>query len=185
MTLERPLPNQGSAIVTASLQADSMEIQTQRVFDIPASEVWEVVGEQFGDLSWSDSITSSHLEGELGVGAVRVCLFPPNQFSKEGLIKERLLSFDREKMAISYEALGLNGVMKAATNRWTVVPTGAQSCRIDMHASVEMSGLMGMIAPLFGFMLKRMGRATLDQLAVRLELHAQTRAPGPLSAGLQ
>ncbi|MEM6996082.1 MAG: SRPBCC family protein, partial [Myxococcota bacterium] len=106
-----------------------------REIEASAERVWHVVGERFGDMSWSSGITRSNLEGELGAGAVRVCQFPPNMFSKDGQVRERLLSFDRDTMRLSYEA-GPTGPMKRATNRWSVVALGRQRCRVDMRATV-------------------------------------------------
>lgn len=136
-----------------------------------ADDVWWVVGERFDDLRWSSGITESSLEGELGVGAIRVCHFPPNQFSKTGMVKERLLSFDRKAKTLSYEVTESNGVMKSACNHWTIVPLGPKRCRVDMHAQVELQGIARWFSFFMGFMLKRMG----TQTARELEAHVLQR----------
>lgn len=139
-------------------------MQLHREIGASAEAVWRVVGERFGDLTWSDGIDDSHLEGELGVGGVRVCRFPPNAFSREGLVRERLTEFDREARVLAYVAENVPGVMRTASNRWTVVPLGPERCRVEMRATIELRGIFGLFAPLLAFGLRRMGDRTLREL---------------------
>ncbi len=158
-----------------------MEIQIHRDFAASAQEVWAVVGERFGDLSWSSGIDRSSLEGELGVGAVRVCEAPPNMLMKDGIIRERLLTFDRDAMRLSYEAVDPPGVMKHAVNRWSVVALDGQRARVEMRASVEFVAVIGAVAWMFSPWLRRMGRQTLDELAEHLERSLRSSHRGDAS----
>ena len=146
-----------------------MEFHIHRDFAASAAEVWAVVGERFGDLSWSSGVGRSSLEGELGIGGVRVCEVPPNLLVKEGVVRERLLSFDREAMRLSYEAVDAPGILKHALNRWSVSALDDRRARVEMHASVTFRPLFGAVAWLFAPWMRRLGRQTLDELAEHLE----------------
>ncbi len=159
-----------------------MEMEIQREFAVAAAQVWNVVGEQFGDLSWSTGITRSSLHGELGVGAVRHCEFPPNMFSRDGVVRERLLSFDRDAMSLSYEA-GPTGPIKRAVNRWTVVAMGPRACRIDMRATIELRGVMRLFSGLMRPMLRGMGTQTLDELGAEVLRQRQVASTAAQQGG--
>ncbi len=138
--------------------------------ELSAARAWAVLGERFGDLSWSTGITSSSLEGELSPGAIRVCRFPPNMFSKAGEVRERLLHYDPDARSLAYEATDLPGIMRKAINRWTISPRDAERCRIASHATVELRGPMVLLQPLMRVMLRRMGARFIDELVA----HART-----------
>lgn len=144
----------------------AMEMKLERELPASAEEVWTVVGERFGDLSWTSGVTESYLDGggEPCAGSERVCQFPPNMFARAGEIRERLLSFDRAGKTFSYQTTEPTGVMQRATNRWTVTPLGEARCRVAMHATVELRGLARLLAPLMRPMLRRMGVQTLREL---------------------
>ena len=143
-----------------------------------AEDVWRVVGERFGDLTWSEGIDDSHLEGELGVGGVRVCRFQPNAFSREGLVRERLTEFDRDGRVLAYVAENIPGVMRSASNRWTIVPLGPERCRVEMRANIELRGIFGLLAPLLAVGLRRMGARTLRELEAHIvRRHREAAAP--------
>lgn len=146
-----------------------MRAVIERHFTAPAAVVWDVIGEKFGDMSWSSGIDSSHLVGELGVGAERVCSFEPNMFSKNGEVREKLLSFDRETHAFSYEAKMPRGAVKGAVNRWQIVKKDDGGCIVRMDATLEFRGFARVMAPLMGSMLKKMGRQTLAELEAHIQ----------------
>lgn len=155
-----------------------MELTTTIELDAPASAAWQVLGEEFGTIhTWSSSLSNSHLIGDLGVGAVRVCTgegfgpFPPGQ------VRERLLAFDRDGMQFTYEATeGLPWFVRRARNRWRVEPLGSDRCAVTTHATVE---LAWWVRPV-GFLLPRAMKAALntflDELRARVESEADPRA---------
>lgn len=148
----------------------------EREIDASADEVWQVLGERFGELSWSSGITGSSLEGELGVGAVRVCEFPPNMFARDGTVKEKLLTFDREAMKFSYQPTTPLGPMKDAINRWTITPLGPRRCKVSSHATVQLRAWAWLFAPFMGPMLRKLGEEFLDDLIAEVERLRTTRA---------
>lgn len=142
-------------------------MRIEREVAASAVEIWSVLGERFGDLSWSRDIESSALEGELGVGAVRVCRFPPNAFSRDGEIRERLVAFDREALTMAYEVTEPTGVMRRAINRWSLEPAGAGRCIMRSHATMELRGLARLLSPIVQLMLRRMASRFLEDVVAQ------------------
>ncbi len=145
-----------------------MQMQMQREIPASAAAVWQVLGESFGDLTWIPMVTASQLEGELGVGAQRVCRLAPSMFSKSGTLRERLVAFDRAGMTFAYEALELAPGFRHAGNRWSVVALGPNRCRVQMHGTFALAGTLWLMSPIVRIMVRRMGAATLRDLERRV-----------------
>lgn len=135
-----------------------------RELPVSADDAWYVLGERFDDVTWTSQIDESWLDGELGVGAERVCRFEPNMFSKTGEARERLIRFDRDAKALAYEIVDLPGVMTKGINRWTITPLGPDRCRIASHATCEFTPWIAWLNPVLRLMLKRMGRQFIADL---------------------
>ena len=181
-----PLPREGSATLPQRAQDSPMELQIEYEMAAPADAVWQVAGEGFADLSWSSDVTHSELDGDLKVGAVRTCHFPPNIFSRSGQVKETLSSFDRSQRQLAYQA-ELGGFIRRATNRWSIEAVDAARCRLRMHATIELRGLAKLFGPLLRPMLARMGRQTMRELETKvvgdISTAALAGAPEPVSIG--
>ncbi len=108
-----------------------MKMRYEIEIDAPAEAAWRVLGEGFGDLSWSSSITYTRLSGELGVGAVRSCggeAFGP---FPAGEVSEVLTRFDREAMTFAYRGTdAMPWFVDSVENTWTVDALGAERCRV-------------------------------------------------------
>ena len=150
-----------------------MELHHEIVVDAPACAAWGVLGERFGEISeWSD-LDRSSLEGELGVGAKRVCEGPAWGPFPATRATEELVAFDPDTMAFTYIGLdGLPWFMPKAQNSWSVVALDAQRCRVTTRAEVELVMWMRPLAPLFRLMIRRPMARLLDQLAAAIRTHA-------------
>lgn len=144
-----------------------MEIKASYEVESSAEQIWHVVGERFGEVAeWADGLRSSRLVGELGVGCERVCSGEPNWPFPGGTVRERLLTFDRADLSLSYEVFeGLPRFFSRAVSRWRVVPLGSDRARVDIHGSLELRGLGRWLAPVLGPLIRRMGRRALVDLA--------------------
>jgi len=148
-----------------------MDMRSNIEVAAPAAEVWHWVGERFGDLAdWAPGLLSSHLEGELGVGAERVCLSEGFGPFAAGTVRERLIAFDRATMRLTYEATeGLPSWMPTAMNRWAVVPIDASRSRIEMHATVHLRGILRLLSPLMWLWGRQMSRKVVSDLTHAIE----------------
>jgi hypothetical protein len=122
-----------------------MNFENTLTLRAPAHVAWQVIGERFGDLSWTQSIT--HVDLDLGMGDVlqegakRVCTssrsFGP--FAPP-VLHEQLLHLDRDAMQLTYAAVeGLPSMMKEARNAWTVVPLSDDTCRVESRVTTKMA----------------------------------------------
>lgn len=148
-----------------------------------ADEVWFVLGERWGDLGWSRDILRSTVDREsVEAGAVRACHIAPSPLAKTDVIHETLLTFDRDARTLSYEATGLAGFLERAENRWSVTPLENGRCRVQSHATLEVTGFGRLLTPLLGWMLRRMGRQFLEDLTRQVEHNRRSPTETPVRA---
>jgi len=114
----------------------------------PASAVWKVVGERFGSIGdWAAPITSSSLDGQPNVGAVRTCHIARFGPVPPGIVKERLVAFDPAAMTLVYQPIGgMPSSVRRAINRWSVIPDGDECCVIRSCATLELQGVLARLS---------------------------------------
>ncbi|MFK7988794.1 MAG: SRPBCC family protein [Sandaracinaceae bacterium] len=151
-----------------------MELTQTFELDAPASDVWHLLGERYGEVAdWASGLDGSRRTGELGVGCVRVCESPANWPFPAGIVKERIEWFDRGSRELTYRAFdGLPGFLVSALNRWRVEPVDEMRCRLHMHATLELSALASWCSPVFRLATKRMGRVFVRDLRQHLSRSA-------------
>jgi hypothetical protein len=136
----------------------------------PAESVWWFVGEKYGDIgAWAPGLESSFLEGELDLGAVRVCRTRASWPFVAGTVRERLITFDRGTMTLAYRAFeGLPGFMEHRYSRWTITALSPERCQVEVSGEIDVRGPWRLLAPLFRWQLGRMARRALERLATHV-----------------
>ncbi|MGH1340935.1 MAG: SRPBCC family protein [Nannocystales bacterium] len=138
-----------------------------------ADAAWQVLGEGFGDLSWSSGITYTRLCGELGVGAVRSCggeRFGP---FPAGEVSEELTHFDREAMTFRYRGTeGMPWFVDTVTNTWTVHPLDHGRCEVVLEPELVVRWWLRPLQPVVVWMTRGMMRGLLDEMKHRIETGA-------------
>ncbi len=148
-----------------------VDLRAEVVIDAPAAAAWAVLGERFGQIGeWAAPITSSSVDGELTVGAIRTCQFSGFGPFKPGAIRERLFEFDPRAMTLAYESVeGMPSFVKMARNRWTVEPRSAASCLVRTHATLELQGPLRLLQFVVARRLQADGARVLDELRYQVE----------------
>ncbi len=150
------------------------QVEKEITIDVPASELWEMVGPGFVDVyKWSSNV--DHAEGK-GVskfeGAVcdeRFCDVNVAGFSK---ISEKLTFYNEERKKLTYAVMdGMPGFITKAENTWTVVPIDGNRSKLVMNADFGVKGLMGAIMK--GAMKKKMVQ-TLTTVLNDAKVYAET-----------
>ena len=103
----------------------------------PASEVWELFGDKFADVSeWADSITKSTLDGPLEEGAKRTCDIKGFGPVAAGQVREELTHFDRKSYSLTYLVFaGVPSFMKSIENAWRIEAIDEKRCLVTSEAT--------------------------------------------------
>ena len=143
-----------------------MKIQTTIDIDAPASAVWQLFGEQFGDVAeWSDTITKSSLDRPLGEGAVRTCDLKKLGPVPAGKVTEELTRFDRDSRSLTYVVRsGVPGFMRFVQNAWTVEALDEGRSRVTSRATFDLAWWMLPLSPPFRMQLGRALRSFVGEL---------------------
>jgi hypothetical protein len=143
-----------------------VELRAQVVISAPAQSAWAVVGEQFGDIGqWAAPIVRSWVDSQPGPGAVRTCQIANFGPFPAGTIKERLIQFDPNAMAFTYEsAEGMPTFVSKAINRWSVQPETATRCVVRTHTTLTLRGPVRLLEMFLRLKLRTDGARVLDEL---------------------
>lgn len=98
-----------------------MKISKEITVNVSVDKAWDLIGENFGGAGdFSSVLHGSHLEGELDVGAKRVC-----DLGKKKTAVETIIQFDRQARVLTYVlSEGLPPFMMRAQNKWEVIEKG-------------------------------------------------------------
>jgi hypothetical protein len=148
-----------------------IEFRTEIELDVPASEAWRVLGEEFGSIGdWASGLRSSSLDREVEVGALRTCELRAFGPFPSGQIIEELLEFDRHAMKFTYAPTsGMPPMFETAKNRWSVEPLGDDRCRVKSHASIDVNWWALPLAKLFGRGIRSGVDTFAEELRHRIE----------------
>ena len=150
-----------------------MQFHTALDVNASAAAAWLVLGDRFGDLSWTATIDNSRLDGATtpDVGVCRVCTsstsfgpFPPS------VVRETLTAFDRENMTFTYVAKeGLPAFVRRAQNTWTVRAVDDLTCRIESHAVVDLAWWARPLGWLMPMAMRRDMQSFTEELRAAVE----------------
>jgi len=150
------------------------EVQKEIIIDVPAAELWEMIGPGFVDVyKWSSNVDhavgSGSPEFDGAVCSKRTCDVNVKGFSK---INETLTKYDANKKVLAYQVdEGMPGFVTKAVNKWTVMPVSDTQSKLVMHAEFGSKGLKGTL--MNGMMKKKMEK-TLDTVLIDAKIYAET-----------
>lgn len=148
-----------------------MEIREKINIAAPASEAWRIIGEEFGDIGqWASPISTSSISSDPSVGAVRTCHIGGFGPIAAGMIKEKLIAFQPERMQFQYDAVeGLPSFIAHATNHWSIETVDANTCTVQTHATLKLSGIYALLGPILKIKMAHDGYAVLEELKFHIE----------------
>jgi len=157
-----------------------MQITTTIDINAPASAAWVIFGDRFAEISeWSDAITKSSIDRDLGEGAIRTCDVKAFGPVPAGQFTEELTHFDPASRSLTYVVLsGTPGFMRYVDNAWTFEGLGDDRCRITSIATFEFVWWMVPMTPLMRMSMSRSVRKFTEQLGE----HVEGTHRGPSSA---
>ena len=159
---------------TSIMAQKGFEIEKEIVINVPANELWEMIGPGFVEVyKWSSNVDHAVGTGESEFeGAVctdRKCDVNIKGFSS---VSENLYKYDQEKMILAYAVTeGMPGFVTKAVNEWSVVPIDGNRSKLVMKAEMGTKGLMGSI---MGGMMKKKMAETLSTILNDAKVYKET-----------
>lgn len=148
-----------------------MKIQTIGTIDAPAPAVWQVLGEQFGEVSkWADAIIASSVDRPLGQGAVRTCDLKATGPLPAGQITEELTHFNSGAQSMTYVVRsGVPGFMRHLENAWTVKATDDGRSMVTSEVTLRVAWYMLPMTPVIRNQLGGTLQSFIGQLKKTVE----------------
>lgn len=147
-----------------------MVIKRQIPISKSIEDVWEVLGNQFGEISkWSSLIKESKVYGDSKLEGLSYSIRETN--TTQGITKQEMTSFNPEQHSLSYKALsGTPFFIKTVNANWFLSKLNDDSAQLNMSVDVETKGIMGVIlGPVAKMKLGKLGDELVDDLKYYLE----------------
>ncbi|MEM8507258.1 MAG: SRPBCC family protein [Bacteroidota bacterium] len=148
-----------------------MEISQTIIVNRSVPECWEVLGEQFTEISnWASAVNHAEGDGKDGLNGAN-CDIRGCDVSGIGEIQEKLIAFDPEKHFLAYQVIaGLPKMLKSGQNNWRLTAIDTNHTRVNMKALVEPKGFIGnLMKPLIRMNFKKMSGHLLEEFKYFLE----------------
>ncbi|MFT5432982.1 MAG: hypothetical protein ACI9OJ_003687 [Myxococcota bacterium] len=167
------------AFAAMAINGDTtIEITTTTTIDAQASDVWQVFGEEFGEVSqWSENFTASSLDRAISKGAIRTVELKPGS-GLSGTVTQEVTEFDRAARALTYEMRsGVPALFRTIANEWTLVEIAPGKTRMSGQATFRLAWWAWPMTPLLRGKMSVSLDGFVGQLKAHLERHP--RAPAP------
>ena len=155
-----------------------MNIKKEILVDKPVEEVWDVLGNQFGDAYlWATGLyhSSGYGDPEL-TGATcsnRACN------TNQGHIDEVLRKFDPQNHTLQYEVIkGFPFFVKSGINTWSLHKTMSET-KVSIDFTLETKGLVGAI---MNPMMKMQMNKIIENVLNDFKHYVETGTPSPSKA---
>jgi hypothetical protein len=134
-----------------------MDITNTIDIDAPINTTWQVLGEEFGEVSgWADPVAASSLDGPLGEGVTRTCDIKGIGPIAAGEVTEMLSEFNRQKKVLTYVIeTGKPPFLTHMQNRWTLERRDAASSVANSTLNYRLKWWAIPFAPLIAIMMKK------------------------------
>ncbi len=155
-----------------------MEFIKEITIDKPVQEVWDILGNQFGEAyKWASGINHSKSFGTPQISDAncnnRTCELA------SGKIKEVVRQFDPQNRILEYEVIeGFPFFVETGINGWELTDLGGKT-KVNMHLKVKTKGIVGgMMRP----MMKMQFKGLTNSVLVDLKHYAETGKPSEKKA---
>jgi hypothetical protein len=141
-----------------------MDIITKFDIDAPVDTAWQLLGEEFGDVSWSDLVIASSLDGPLDQGVTRACTIDAVGPFPAGELTEALSEFNREEKVLTYVIkTGGPPFLSHIQNRWILEARDATSSSAHSTITYRLEWWAMPFAPLIAMMMRKTLKPLLAQ----------------------
>ena len=146
-----------------------MRIVKKLLIAKPVEEVWEVLGNQFGEIDrWASLISHSEVSGVPKLPGVDYSIRSTKTTS--GDTQQELTGFNPQKHSISYKSIsGTPAIIKQVNAHWRLENSGENSTHLVLDFTVEMKGMGFLVTPLVKIKMGKVGDVLLDDFKYYLE----------------
>ena len=135
----------------------------------PVEEVWEVLGNQFGEIdNWASIISHSEVSGQAKLPGVNYSIRSTK--TTQGDTQQELTGFNPDKHEISYKSIsGTPAIIKQVSAHWSLKKEGENNTQLMLDFTAEMKGLGFILAPIAKIKLGKVGDVLLDDFKYYVE----------------
>ena len=146
-----------------------MNIIKKTTINKPVEEVWEVLGNQFGQISnWASLIKESKVYGDSKLSGVNYSIRETNTL--KGITKQEITSFEPVKHSLSYKSIsGTPPIIKEVRAHWSLKKNESNNTMLVMDFTADMKGLGFILVPIVKKKLSKIGDELLEELKYYLE----------------
>jgi hypothetical protein len=140
-----------------------MKIILEQVIAKPIADVWEVLGNQFGQIDkWSSLISHSEVSGEAKIPGASFSIRSTK--TTQGPTQQKLTSFNPEKHTLSYKAIsGTPFFIKSVNATWSLKKKDDNTTDLTLDFEYETQGIMGLILrPIVKKKFSKLGAEIID-----------------------
>jgi len=160
-----------------------MDIINTVDIDAPVSTTWQVLGEEFGEVSgWAEPVVASSLDGPLHQGVTRTCNIKAIGPFPAGEVTEELSEFNRQEKVLTYVIkTGRPPFITQMQNRWILEGRDATSSIASSTLTYRLKWWALPFAPLISMMMKKSIKPIFAQFrdAVQARHQADSGAARP------
>jgi hypothetical protein len=137
--------------------------------DKPVNDVWEVLGNQFGEIDkWASVISHSEVSGEPKLPGLTYSIRSTETVA--GPTQQELTAFEPDIFRIAYKAIvGLPPFAKSITAEWSLNSKDDNSTALSLDFEVKFKGLGILVYPIAKIKLGKVGNELLDDLKFYVE----------------
>ena len=152
-----------------------MKIIKELSIDKPVEDVWEVLGNQFGEIDkWASLIKHSKVSGKATLPGVSYSVRSTE--TTGGPTKQELTAFNPEKHSIAYKAIsGTPFFFKSVKAKWSLSRTKDDSTNLILDFEVGFKGIGGILSPIVKKKLGKVG----DELLEEFKYYVENGKPHP------
>ena len=146
-----------------------MKIIKQLTINKPIEEVWDVLGNQFGEIDkWASLIHQSEMSGESTMPGLSHSIRSTE--TTGGPTKQELTAFNPDKHTIAYKAIaGAPGFFKSVNAEWSLVKKDENMTGLTLDFDVQFKGLAFLLTPVVKMKLGKVGDELLDDFKFYVE----------------
>jgi hypothetical protein len=154
-----------------------MDIINTIKINAPVDSAWQVLGEEFGQISdWAAPVLASSLDRPLDEGVVRTCDIRATGPFPEGRITETLSEFNRQKTTLTYVVkTGGPPFLSHLQNRWVLTANDAITSTASSTVTYQLKWWALPFSPFIAALMKKAIKPTYTQFRDAVQAHYQSQ----------